>query len=140
MDRSEKIKKVLSLAFGILFLFIGIIMIIFSVGVNVRMVSCRRVNARVADVIETHSKPRKNMEVIYYTPVYEYYCDGDVRTYKSTVSTTSMTAETGSEATLYISENGIVYERTGTLTTLSMGIIFAVWGIGIFGVYHRKKH
>ncbi len=138
MERSDKtIIKVLSSAFGILFLFIGLIMITVSVGVNVRMNSSRRVSARVVEVIETRTKTRKDYESILYTPVYEYYDGGEVRTYKSLIST-SMPVETGSEATLYISKNGIIYERTGTPATLFMGIIFAALGF-FFAFINVKK-
>ena len=142
MERSDKtIIKVFSTAFGILFLIIGVIMITVSVGANVRMINSRRVSARVVEVIETHSKPRKDYESILYTPVYEDYDGGEVRTYESLVST-SMPVETGGEVTLYISENGIIYEKTSTLITLFMGILFAVTG-GMFTfvtvVIMRKK-
>ena len=112
-------------------------MIIVSVGANVRMINSRRVSARVVEVIETRSKPRKDEERILYTPVYEYYDDGEVSTYKSLVST-SMPVKTGGEVTLYISENGIIYEKRGTLTTLFMGIIFAAIGF-FFAVINVKK-
>lgn len=138
MERSDKtIIKALSSAFGILFLLIGSIMIIVSVGVNVRINSSRQVSARVAEVIETRTKTRKDYESVLYTPVYEYYDDGEVRTYKSLVST-SMPVEAGSEATLYISENGTIYERRGTPAALFIGIIFAAFGF-FFAFIHVKK-
>ena len=138
MERSDKaIIKVLSSAFGILFLFIGVIMIIVSVGTNVRIGGSRRVSARVVEVIETRTKTRKDYESILYTPVYEYFDGGEVRTYKSLIST-SMLVEVGDEATLYISENGAVYEKRGTLATLFMGIIFAALGF-FFAFINSKK-
>ena len=127
MERSQKIIKIFSSAFGILFLIIGAIMITVSAGANLRMINSRRVNARIVEVIETHSKPRKDYERILYTPVYEYYDGGEVRTYESPVST-SMPVEMDGEVTLYISENGIIYEKRGILTTLFMGILFAALG------------
>lgn len=137
MERSQKLIKTFSLAFGILFLFIGAVMIIVSVGVNVRIIGCQPVEARVAEVIETHSKPRKDYEIIYYTPVYEYYDGGEICTYKSSVST-SAPVEIGTETTLYISGNGIVYERRGTLSTLLAGIFFAAIGY-LFAFVKVKK-
>lgn len=138
MERSDKtIIKALSSAFGILFLLIGAIMITVSVGINVRINSSRQVSARVAEVIETRTKTRKDYESILYTPVYEYYDGGEVRTYKSLVST-SMPVEAGSEATLYISKNGMIYERTGTLAALFMGIVFTVLGF-FFAFINVKK-
>lgn len=129
MERSDKIIiKAFSSAFGILFLFVGAIMIVVSAWINLRISSSRRVEARVVEVIETRTQTRKDYESVLYTPVYEYRDGGEVRTYKSLVST-AMPVETGSETALYISENGIIYERTGTLTTLFMGIVFAALGV-----------
>lgn len=65
-----------------------------------------------------------------YTSVYEYTDSGEVKRYTSNVST-SKQAEIGSEATLYISENGKVYERTGAKIAYFVGILFAVVG-GVF--------
>lgn len=138
MNISDKtIIKALSSIFGILFLLVGVIMIIVSVWVNLSMIDSRRISANVSEVIETRTQTRKDYESILYTPVYEYRDGGEVKTYKSLVSS-SMPAEVGSEATLYISGNGIIYENRGTLTTLFMGIIFAALG-GFLAFIKVKK-
>lgn len=138
MERSDKkIMKFFSLAFGILFLFIGVIMITVSVGRIVRIISCRRVDAIVAEVIEIRSKPRKDYEIIMYTPIYEYCDGGEIKTYKSLVST-SMPVEAGSETMLYISEKGIIYEKTGTAATFVVGIIFAAFGFLLVFIKVKK--
>lgn len=126
----KAIIKAFSLSFGILFLFVGAIMIIVSVWVNVRTVNSRRVGATVSEVIETRTQTRKDYESVFYTPVYEYSDGGEIKTYTSSVSS-SMPAEIGSEASLYISENGVIYEKRGTLAAFFIGIVFAALG-GIF--------
>lgn len=138
MKRSdEAIIKVLSLFFGILFLFVGAIMVTVSVGVNLRMINSRRVSAAVVEVIETRTQTRKDYESVFYTPVYEYSDGGEVKTYTSSVSS-SMPAEIGSEAALYISDNGIIYEKRGTFATFFMGIAFTAIGI-FFAFINLKK-
>lgn len=137
MEQSDKtIIKVFSSAFGILFLIIGAIMIIVSVWINVRMFSSRPVSATVSEVIETRTQTRKDYESVFYTPVYEYSDGVVVKTYTSSVSS-SMPAEIGSETTLYILENGIIYEKRGTLATFFMGIAFTA--IGIFFAFINVK-
>lgn len=132
----KTIIKALSSAFGILFLLVGVIMIIVSAWVNLRTLGNRRVSAAVSEVIETRTQTRKDYENVMYTLVYEYYDGGEVRTYKSLIST-SMPAAVGDEATLYISENGVIYEKTGTLRTLFMGILFAA--LGVFLAFIKVK-
>ncbi|MEZ3453097.1 MAG: DUF3592 domain-containing protein [Oscillospiraceae bacterium] len=137
MEHSDKtIIKVFSSAFGILFLIIGAVMIIVSVWINVRMFSSRHVSATVSEVIETRTQTRKDYESVFYMPVYEYSDGGEVKTYTSSVSS-SMPAEIGSETTLYILENGIIYEKRGTLATFFMGIVFTA--IGIFFAFINVK-
>lgn len=127
---------------GVVFLVLGAILLLVSLWKIVRMENSRRVIAMVVEVIETRSNYREEESTdVLYTPVYEYYDNGELKTYKSLVST-SMLVEVGDKATLYISENGIIYERTSTMITLFMGILFAVTG-GMFTfvtvVIMRKK-
>lgn len=105
---------------GVVFLVLGTIMIANSMRLNFRMDNSRQVSARVVEVIE----PTSNM----YKPVYEYSDGGEVKKYTSTVSTSNW-VEIGSETTLYITEDGKIYERLGVMITLFVGIGFEVIGV-----------
>ncbi|MBD5140276.1 MAG: hypothetical protein HDT25_02505 [Ruminococcus sp.] len=141
-SRYDSTQRKIVMFLGVVFLVLGVILLLVSLWNIVRMENSRRVIAMVVDVIETRSNYREEESTgVLYTPVYEYYDNGEVRTYKSLVST-SMLVEVGDKATLYISDNGIIYEKTSTLITLFMGILFAVTG-GMFTfvtvVIMRKK-
>ena len=131
-SRYDSTQRKIVMFLGVVFLVLGVILLLVSLWNIVRMENSRRVIAMVVDVIETRSNYREEESTgVLYTPVYEYYDNnGEVRTYKSLVST-SMLVEVGDKVTLYISENGIIYEKTSTLITLFMGILFAVTG-GMF--------
>lgn len=138
MNNSDKtIIKVFFSAFGILFLIIGAVMIIVSIWINARIVSSRPVSATISEVIETRTQTRKDYESVFYTPVYEYSDGGEIKTYTSSVSS-SMPEEIGSEATLYISDNGIIHEKRGTLAIFSMGIIFTALGVFLAFINVKK--
>lgn len=139
MNFSDNAVRKLFMAFGLVFLAIGAVGIIISLYMNVRMENSRQVSATVVEVIEeterdTDFNPRNHRRrshiSVMYTSVYEYSDGGEVRRYTSNVST-SKRAEIGSEATLYISEDGKVYERSGAAIVFLVGIIFAVVG-GVF--------
>lgn len=139
MNFSDNAVRKLFMAFGLIFLAIGAVGIIISLYMNVRMENSRQVSATVVEVIEeterdTDFNPRNHRRrshtSVMYTSVYEYSDGGEVRRYTSNVST-SKRAEIGSEATLYISEDGKVYERSGAAIVFLVGIIFAVVG-GVF--------
>lgn len=130
MERSVNTVKHIFMLIGIVFILTGAILIILSLRMNVRIDNSRQVTASVVDVIETREWHRKNHGKYYtkmYTSVYEYYDGGEMKTYKSSVST-SKRAEIGSEATLYISEDGKIYERLGASLTLILGAGFSVMG------------
>ena len=139
MNFSDNAVRKLFMAFGLIFLAVGAVCIIISLYMNVRMENSRQVSATVVEVIEeterdTDFNPRNHRRrshtSVMYTSVYEYSDGGEVRRYTSNVST-SKRAEIGSEATLYISEDGKVYERSGAAIVFLVGIIFAVVG-GVF--------
>lgn len=139
MRFSDNAARKLFMFLGLVFLAVGIIAIVISLSMNVRMDNSRQVNATVVEVIkevehDTDFNPRNHMRrhhtSVMYTSVYEYTDGGEVKRYTSSVST-SKQAEIGSEATLYISENGKVYERTGAKIAYFVGILFAVVG-GVF--------
>lgn len=130
MRRSDHIAKLIFSVLGLLLLGVGGNLIIDFARLNVRMGSSRQVSAAVVDVIEKMERGADGYSTMMYTPVYEYSDGGEVRRYTSNVST-SKRAEIGSEATLYISEDGKVYERSGAAIVFLVGIIFAVVG-GVF--------
>lgn len=130
MRRSNRIVKLIFSVLGLLLLGVGGNLIIDCARLNVRMGSSRQVSATVVDVIEKMERGADGYSTMMYTPVYEYTDGGEVRQYISNVST-SKKAETGSEATLYISENGNIYQKSGAAIMLFVGIVFAVVG-GIF--------
>ncbi|MCM1522910.1 MAG: hypothetical protein NC120_00475 [Ruminococcus sp.] len=113
----------------VLFLAIGIGLLIGSAVTVSRMNISRRVNATVTDVVRVRSKGHSQRKFLY-APVYEYYDNGELKIYKSSVSS-SKAAEIGSEATLYIYGDGKIYERCGTAITLFVGVIFTAAG-GVF--------
>lgn len=130
MRRSNRIVKLIFSVLGLLLLGVGGNLIIDFARLNVRMGSSRQVSATVVDVIEKMERGADGYSTMMYTPVYEYTDGGEVRQYISNVST-SKKAETGSEATLYISENGKIYQKSGAAIMLFVGIVFAVVG-GVF--------
>lgn len=130
MRRSNRIVKLIFSVLGLLLLGVGGNLIIDFARLNVRMGSSRQVSATVVDVIEKMERGADGYSTMMYTPVYEYTDGGEVRQYISNVST-SKKAETGSEATLYISENGNIYQKSGAAIMLFVGIVFAVVG-GVF--------
>lgn len=128
--------KKLFMAFGLVFLAIFAVCTIIFFYMNARMGSSRQVSATVVEVIEKMERGADGYSKMMYTPVYEYINGGEVIRYTSNVST-SKKAEIGSEATLYISEDGKVYRRTGAVIVLLVGIIFAVVG-GVFTLFAFK--
>jgi|GEM_PF-1878042 len=115
------------LLIGIIFLAVGAIVITVGLVMNARIESCRRVSATVSDVIERIDRDAEGYSTRMYTPVYEYVDGGEMKSYTSHVST-SRRAEIGSQATLYISEDGGVYERSGAAIALFVGVVFAAVG------------
>lgn len=145
MNSLDNLGRKLFMAFGLVFLAIGAVGIIISLYMNARIDNSRQVSATVVEVIEeterdTDFNPRNHRRrshtSVMYTSVYEYSDGGEVRRYTSNVST-SKRAEIGSETTLYISEDGKVYQRTGAVIVLLVGIIFAVVG-GVFTLFAFK--
>lgn len=130
MNSLDNLGRKLFMAFGLVFLAIGAVGIIIFLYMNTRIDNSRQVSATVVDVIKKVDWDADGYSTMMYTPVYEYSDGGEVRRYTSNVST-SKRAEIGSEATLYISEDGKVYQRTGAVIVLLVGIIFAVVG-GVF--------
>ncbi len=136
MRLSEKNFKKIFMAFGVFFLAAGAVLIIAALGLNARMDNCRRVSATVVNVVESVERRRstirhnRHRSTKMYTPIYEYYDGGELKTYQSRTST-SWAADIGSETTLYISDKGKIYERSGSLVILLVGIVFAVVG-GVF--------
>lgn len=130
MNFSDNAVRKLFMTFGVGFLAIGAVGIIISLYMNTRIDNSRQVSATVVDVIKKVDWDADGYSTMMYTPVYKYSDGGEVRRYTSNVST-SKKAEIGSEATLYISEDGKVYQRTGAVIVLLVGIIFAVVG-GVF--------
>lgn len=130
MRFSDNMVKKLFMAFGVGFLAIGAVCIIISLWLNVRMDNSRQVSATVVEVIKKVDRDADGYSIMMYTPVYEYSDGGEVRQYISNVST-SKRAEIGSETTLYISEDGKIYQKSGAKIVYFVGIIFAVVG-GVF--------
>lgn len=139
MNFSDNAVRKLFMAFGLVFLAIGAVGIIISLYMNVRMENSRQVSATVVEVIEETERDtdfnhrnhrRRSHTSVMYTSVYEYIDGGEVRRYTSNVST-SKQAETGSEATLYIYENGKIYQKSGAEIMLFVSIVFMVVG-GVF--------
>ena len=130
MERSDNTARQFFIILGAVLLVSGVILLVVSLWMNMRMDNSRQVSAKVTEVIETNGWHRKRRGKHYtkmYTSVYEYYDDGELKTYTSSVSTSNR-AEIGSEATLYISVDGKIYERSGTLVTLIVGIGFSAVG------------
>lgn len=136
MNSLDNLGRKLFMAFGLVFLAIGAVGIIISLYMNARIDNSRQVSATVVEVIEKMERGADGYSKMMYTPVYEYINGGEVIRYTSNVST-SQKAEIGSEATLYISEDGKVYQRTGVVIVLLVGIIFAVVG-GVFTLFAFK--
>lgn len=135
MNSLDNLGRKLFMAFGLTFLAIGAVAVIISLSMNARMNNSRQVSATVVEVIKEVDRSASvhndygHLSVLY-TPVYEYTDGGEVIRYTSNVST-SKRAEIGSQATLYISEDGKIYQKSGAAVTLFVGIIFAVVG-GVF--------
>lgn len=139
MKFSDDMVRKLFMLFGVAFLAIGSVCIIISLYMNARIDNSRQVSATVVEVIKEterdtdfnhRSHRRRSHTSVMYTSVYEYIDGGEVRRYTSNVST-SKQAEIGSEATLYISEDGKIYQKSGAAIMLLVGIVFAVVG-GVF--------
>ncbi len=118
-------------AFGLLFFIIGAVMTIIAVRLIIAAKNGRKVTAEIVDVITSRRKVRRrrggSSMRTFYTPVYEYYDGGEVKTYQSKVSTT-MQITVGKEETLYISENGEIIEKVSCYLYLLVGIVFAAVG------------
>lgn len=127
MRDTENIIKKIFLLLGIIFLIAGGVLLTVGAVMNARIESCRRVSATVSDVIERIDRDAEGYSTRMYTPVYEYVDGGEMKSYTSHVST-SRRAEIGSQATLYISEDGRVYERSGAAIALFVGVVFAAVG------------
>lgn len=130
MNSLDNLGRKLFMAFGLVFLAIGAVAIIISLYMNARIDNSRQVSATVVDVIKKVDRDADGYSTMMYTPVYEYVDGGEVRRYTSNVST-SKQAEIGSEATLFISEDGKIYQKPGAAILLFVGIVFAVVG-GVF--------
>lgn len=133
------------LLIGIIFLAVGAIVITVGLVMNARIESCRRVSAVVSDVIERIDRDAEGYITRMYTPVYEYVDGTEMKSYTSHVST-SRRAEIGSQATLYISEDGKVYESSAAVLCFIIGAgfvfvggIFTVVGVKIRGYYEAKE-
>lgn len=141
MNSLDNLGRKLFMAFGLVFLAIGAVAVIISLSMNARMDSSRQVSATVVEVIKKVDRSASVNDdyghlSVLYTPVYEYSDGGEVKRYTSNVST-SKKAEIGSQATLYISEDGKVYRRTGAVIAFWVGIFFAVVG-GVFTLFTFK--
>lgn len=130
MNFSDDTVRKLFMLFGVAFLAIGAVCIIISLYMNARVDNSRQVSATVVEVIKKVDRDADGYSTMMYTPVYEYSDGGEVRQYTSNVST-SKQAEIGSEATLYISEDGNIYQKSGAEIMLFVGIVFAAIG-GVF--------
>lgn len=130
MNFSDNMVRKLFMLFGVAFLAIGAVGIIISLYMNDRIDNSRQVSATVVEVIKKVDRDADGYSTMMYTPVYEYSDGGEVRQYTSNVST-SKRAEIGSETTLYISEDGKIYQKSGAEIMLFVGIVFAVVG-GVF--------
>lgn len=124
MRRTEHTSKLVFLAVGILFLVIGAAFIISFARPDIHMDGSRQVSATVVEVIKGQIRGRHRR----YRYVYEYTDGGEVRRYASN-ATTTVRLKVGSKKTLFISEDGRVYERTGAVMTLFIGIAFALMGV-----------
>ncbi len=120
-------------AFGGLFVLIGIGVIIGGLASNNSIKNSREVTAKIVDFIERkyRSQQSHKWRTAYY-PVYEYYDDGEFKRYESNIFTMPP-KPMGTEATLYISEDGKVREKQSASVMILAGVIFAVVG-AIFAV------
>ena len=115
-------------------------MTIYAVRLIIAAKNGRKVTAEIVDVITSRRKVRRrrggSSMRTFYTPVYEYYDGGEVKTYQSKVSMT-MQITVGKEETLYISENGEIIEKAICYLYLAVGVLFAAVGaFFIFGADH----
>lgn len=145
MRDTENIIKKIFLLLGIIFLIAGGVLLTVGAVMNARIESCRRVSAAVSDVIERIDRDAEGYITRMYTPVYEYVDGTEMKSYTSHVST-SRRAEIGSQATLYISEDGKVYESSAAVLCFIIGAgfvfvggIFTVVGVKIRGYYEAKE-
>lgn len=84
----------------------------------------KAVRAEVAGYDEdSHYDTNTNTHVDSMMPVYRYYLDGQVHTYRSHFSLLFTWLKKDS-ATLYVSKSGKVFEVKGVITTLVMAVIF----------------
>lgn len=126
----------------VIFLIVGTGLLIGTAVTYSHIENSRPVTARVVDNVKVRSKGHSSRHrKMLYAPVYEYSDGGVTKTYQSGVST-SNAKEIGAEATLYISDDGKVYERSGASILLFVGTLFVVVG-GVFALtavqMYRKK-
>lgn len=127
---------------GVLFTLIGVGVIIGGLVQRNSIKNSREVNATIVENIETKRRRQGDKHdfgsqtvhgtVTYYTPVYEYYDGGEVKRYKSTVSSTSH-KPVGTEETLYIDRDGKVRSKAGSSFMFLFGGVFALVGV-VFAV------
>lgn len=113
---------------GLLFFIIGAAMTVTFLKLANAAKNGRKVTATVVDVIKSRRRGSKGRMRTFYTPVYEYYDGGEVKTYQSRVGTTAQ-KPVGTEETMYISADGEIIEKDSCYMNLVMGLVFSVVGV-----------
>lgn len=120
--------KIVFTAFGVLFALIGIGVLIGGLANNNSIKNSREVSGTIVDFIKRRGRGQGGHMHTYCYPVYEYYDDGETKRHESNISVMPP-KPLGTEATLYISEDGKVREKHSTSLMLLVGSIFAFVGV-----------
>lgn len=121
--------KMSFVSMGLLLAVIGIILLIVGAAGSRAMKKSRRVSAKIVDfVVKTYGRSNKHLMETYCYPIYEYYDDGEVRRYTSSVSELPK-KPIGTEVTLYIAEDGKVREKLDSIVMYLVGGVFAAIGV-----------
>lgn len=118
------------MAFGILFAVMGTMILIAALRQRAEMRNCREVSARIVDFEKIRRRNGGAIATWYtlYKPVYEYAELGDVKRYVSDVGSTDP-VPVGTEATLYLSKSGKIYDKQYSALMLIVGAAFMAFGI-----------
>lgn len=121
--------KMIFVGMGSLFAVIGLILLAVAAVGSIAMKKSRRVTAKIVDfVVKTYGRSNKHLMETYCYPIYEYYDDGEVRRYTSSVSELPK-KPIGTEVTLYIAEDGKVREKLDSIVMYLVGGVFAAIGV-----------
>lgn len=120
--------KIIFIAFGVLFVLIGIGVLIGGLASNNSMKNSREVSGKIVDFIEKKYRNKRTWSTAYY-PVYEYYDSGEFKRHESNIYQMPQ-KPLGTEVTLYISEDGKVRETPGCFDDdFDRSYFCGIWGI-----------